>query len=447
MSEQSSQFSILMSRLDRREAVIGVVGLGYVGLPLCLAAVDAGYQVLGFDINATRVAAINAGEQLISYIAPEVMKGAINSGRFVATDDFTRLAEADAILICVPTPITRHRDPDLSFVADTAATISKTLRPGQLVVLESTTWPGTTAEIVQPVLEATGLQVGHDVFLAFSPEREDPGNPHFGTKTIPKVVGADDNLSRDLAVRLYEQMISKVVAVSSAAAAEATKLTENIFRSVNIALVNELKLVYGAMGVDIWEVISAAATKPFGFMPFYPGPGLGGHCIPVDPFYLTWKAKEFGMETRFIELAGQINTSMPRVVVDRLAEAMNQENGKGLKGARVLLLGVAYKKNVDDTRESPSLVLIEKIEERGAIVDFHDPHISAIPKTREHAGLAGRTSVELTTEMLGSYDAVLVATDHDEVDYAAVAQSAKLIVDSRNVFARLGLPMDRVVKA
>lgn len=447
MSESQSQFETLMARLDKREATIGIVGLGYVGLPLALAAIDAGFKVVGFDINAGRVAAINGAEQVISYIGTDVMQAAINSGRLRATSDFAQLAEPDAILICVPTPVTKHRDPDLSYVSDTAATISKALRPGQLVVLESTTWPGTTREIVHPFMEAAGLTVGRDVFLAFSPEREDPGNPHFGTKTIPKVVGADDTQSRDLAVKLYELMISKVVVVSSAAAAEATKLTENIFRSVNIALVNELKLVYGAMGVDVWEVIAAASTKPFGFMPFYPGPGLGGHCIPVDPFYLTWKAREYGMETRFIELAGQINTSMPRIVVDALAEALNQSFGKGLKASRILLMGVAYKKNVDDTRESPSLVLIEAIEGRGAYCDFHDPHIAAIPPTREHASLAGRTSTPLTAEAIASYDAVLISTDHDAVDYALLQANARLVVDTRNVFARLGLPMDRVIKA
>ncbi|MDP3748420.1 MAG: nucleotide sugar dehydrogenase [Phenylobacterium sp.] len=447
MSEPASQFETLVSRLETRDAVIGIVGLGYVGLPLALACIDAGFRVLGFDINARRVASINSAEQVIRYISAETMKSAIDSGLFDNTTDFSRLAEADAILICVPTPITRHRDPDLSFVSDTAATISKHLRPGQLVVLESTTWPGTTREIVHPLLEATGLKVGEDVFLAFSPEREDPGNPNYGTKTIPKVVGADDAQSRDLAVKLYGQIISKVVAVSSAAAAEATKLTENIFRSVNIALVNELKLVYGAMGVDVWEVIAAAATKPFGFMPFYPGPGLGGHCIPVDPFYLTWKAREFGMETRFIELAGQINSGMPRVVVDRLADELNNATGKGLKGSRILLMGVAYKKNVDDTRESPSLVLIEQIEHRGAVCDFHDPHIAEIPETREHAGLAGRKSTALTAAMVAGYDAVLVSTDHDAVDYALIAANARLILDTRNVFARLELPMTKVIKA
>lgn len=447
MSQPDAQFETVLRRLTERNAVVGIVGLGYVGLPLALACIDAGYRTIGFDVNARRVDAINNAEQVISYIPADTMKAAIDSGRFQNTTDFTRLGEADAILICVPTPITKHRDPDLSFVSDTAATIAKTLRPGQLVVLESTTWPGTTTEIVQPLLEATGLKVGQDVFLAFSPEREDPGNPHFGTKTIPKVVGADDAHSRELAVQLYERLVSKVVAVSSSAAAEATKLTENIFRSVNIALVNELKIVYDAMGVDVWEVISAAATKPFGFMPFYPGPGLGGHCIPIDPFYLTWKAREYGMETRFIELAGQINSGMPRVVVDRLAQALDKATGKGLNGARILLMGVAYKKNVDDMRESPSLVLIEQIEHRGAVCDFHDPHIPVIPNSREHASLAGRVSTALTPEAVAGYDAVLISTDHDVVDYEVIEGAAQLVVDTRNVFARLGLSMDKVVKA
>ena len=447
VSEPSSRFETLKSRIEGRQATVGVVGLGYVGLPLALACQEAGFTVIGFDISPGRVKAINAGEQVINYIGPETTQQALASGRFEASTDFARLAEPDAILICVPTPLTKNRDPNLSYVEDTATAIGKALRPGQLVVLESTTWPGTTREVVQPILEAGGCKVGEDVFLAFSPEREDPGNKSHNTKTIPKVVGADDARSLALAIALYERIVAKVVGVSSAAAAEATKLTENIFRSVNIALVNELKQVYGAMGVDVWEVINAAATKPFGFMPFYPGPGLGGHCIPVDPFYLTWKAREYGMETRFIELAGQINTSMPRVVIDKLAEALNQASGKGLKGSRILLLGVAYKKNVDDTRESPSLTLIDLMEERGASCDFHDPFITAIPPTREHAALAGRASTALDAKTLAAYDAVLVSTDHDGVDYALIAAHAPLIVDTRNVFARLGLSNDRVVKA
>ncbi|MHB8528235.1 MAG: nucleotide sugar dehydrogenase [Caulobacteraceae bacterium] len=447
MTKPASHFETLMARIEAREATIGVVGLGYVGLPLALAGLAAEFAVLGFDISAARVEAINQARQVISYIGPEVMAAARAGGRFEATDDFARLAEPDALVICVPTPINRNREPDLAFVVATAEAIGRTLRPGQLVVLESTTWPGTTAEVVQPILEAGGLEIGRQVFLAFSPEREDPGNPNFNTRTIPKLVGADDPRSRDLAVKLYEKMIAKVVTVSSAAAAEAAKLTENIFRSVNIALVNELKLVYGAMGIDVWEVIAAAATKPFGYMPFWPGPGLGGHCIPVDPFYLTWKAREFGMETRFIELAGQINTGMPRLVVDRLAEALDRSAGRGMKGARILLIGAAYKRNVDDIRESPSLVLMELIERRGAVCDFHDPHVAMIPPTREHAALAGRRSAALTGDTLAGYDAVLVSTDHEAVDYALIARSARLIVDTRNVFSRLGLSSDNLIKA
>ncbi|MCA6273556.1 nucleotide sugar dehydrogenase [Phenylobacterium sp.] len=437
----------LMERIRSRRAVVGVIGLGYVGLPLALAAVGAGFPVLGFDINPARVEAILAGRRVINYLPPEALPGALATGRLDATTDFARLAEADAVILCVPTPVTRNRDPDLSFVTASAASAAAVLRPGQLVVLESTTWPGTTAEVVRPLLEAGGLTVGDEVFLAFSPEREDPGNAHYGTRTIPKVVGADDPASRDLAVALYEAMITRVVPVSSAAAAEAAKLTENIFRSVNIALVNELKLVYDAMGIDVWEVIDAAATKPFGYMPFYPGPGLGGHCIPVDPFYLTWRAREFGMETRFIELAGQINTAMPGHVVDRLARALSDHAERALKGARILLVGAAYKKNVDDTRESPSLVLIEAIEARGAACDFHDPLIPEIPPTREHPGLADRRSVDLTEAALAGYDAVLIATDHDAVDYALLSRAARLVVDTRNAMARRGLPGDRVVKA
>ena len=437
----------LMDRIRSRKAVVGVIGLGYVGLPLALAAIEAGFPVLGFDVNPARVEAILAGRQVINYLPPEALPGALATGRLDATTDFARLSEADAVILCVPTPVTRNRDPDLSFVRASAASAAAALRPGQLVVLESTTWPGTTDEVVRPLLEAGGLKVGREVFLAFSPEREDPGNAHYGTRTIPKVVGADDPASRDLAVALYEAMITRVVPVSSAAAAEAAKLTKNIFRSVNIALVNELKLVYDAMGIDVWEVIDAAATKPFGYMPFYPGPGLGGHCIPVDPFYLTWRAREFGMETRFIELAGQINTAMPGVVVDRLARALSDHSARALNGARILLVGAAYKKNVDDTRESPSLVLIEAIEARGATCDFHDPLIPEIPATREHPGLAGRRSADLTEAALAGYDAVLIATDHDAVDYALISRAAQLVVDTRNAMARRGLPGDRVVKA
>lgn len=437
----------LMGRINAGQALMGVIGLGYVGLPLALAAIEVGYRVLGFDINTARVAAITAGERVISYVDPTSVREAIRQQRFDGTTDMSRLGQPDVVVICVPTPVTRNRDPDLSFVIATAEAIAEQLRPGQLIVLESTTWPGTTREIVQPILERRGLRAGRDFFLAFSPEREDPGNPVFGTRSIPKVVGADDPLSKDLAVAFYGRIMTTVVPLDSAAAAEATKLTENIFRAVNIALVNELKVVFQAMGIDVWDVINAAATKPFGFQPFYPGPGLGGHCIPVDPFYLSWKAREFGLETRFVELAGHINTNMPRQVVDSLADALSRTTGKGLRDARVLVIGVAYKRNVDDTRESPSLVLMEQLEQRGAHCDFHDPHIASIPATREHPQLAGRCSVALDAVSLATYDVVLISTDHDLVDYELIADQARLIVDTRNVIARLGLSNARVVKA
>lgn len=443
----SAHYEQTLARLQDGSATIGIIGLGYVGLPLALAGVKAGYKVIGYDVSQPRVDAINNGEQVISYLDPTEMREAIAAGKFEASTDFARLAEPDALAICVPTPLTRNRDPDLSYVVNTAEMIAKTLRPGQLVVLESTTWPGTTREVVQPILEAAGGIVGDTFFLGFSPEREDPGNQSFNTKTIPKLVGADDPQSRKLAETFYGKTVAKVVPVNSAAVAEAAKLTENIFRAVNIALVNELKLVYAEMGIDVWEVIAAAATKPFGYQAFYPGPGLGGHCIPIDPFYLTWKAREFGIESRFIELAGQINTAMPRYVVNELSRALNAQSGKGLKGAKVLILGLAYKSDVDDLRESPSLTLIDLIEGQGAHVDFHDPHIPVVPMTREHAELSGRASVALDAATLASYDAVLISTDHAAVDYAEVARHAKLIVDTRNALAKRGIDAAQAVKA
>jgi UDP-N-acetyl-D-glucosamine dehydrogenase len=447
LAEEAKPFETLLRQIETRQAVLGIVGMGYVGLPLALAGIETGFGVLGFDINARRVKAINNGDQVARHIDASEFRQALDSGRFEATADMSRLAEADAILICVPTPVTRHQEPDLSYVVSTAEAIAQAIRPGQIVVLESTTWPGTTREVVQPILERSGLQVGRDIFLAYSPEREDPGNPSFKTRSIPKVVGADDSQSAELATKLYEKIVAKVVVVSSAAAAEAAKLTENIYRAVNIALVNELKVVYAAMGVDIWEVIDAAATKPFGYTPFYPGPGMGGHCIPVDPFYLTWKAREYGMDTRFIHLAGQMNVAMPRMVVQRLAEALNQATGRGLKGAKILVMGVAYKRNVEDTRESPSLVMIEQLEGRGARCDFHDPFVEVIPVTRGAPGLSHRRSQPLTPEMVAGYDVVLIATDHDGVDYGMIAQHGRLVVDTRNIMARLGLSSARVAKA
>jgi len=437
----------MIKRIADRSYTVGVVGLGYVGIPLALAAVKAGFTVIGFDIDAERVAKLNAGKSQIKHISDASIEAAVGARKFSASADFNRLGEPDAILIAVPTPLTKHREPDLSYVENTAEAIAPRLRAGQLIVLESTTWPGTTREVIKPILERGGLVSGRDFHLAFSPEREDPGNDTYGTATIPKVVGGEGSAALELANALYGALVVRTVPVSSTATAEAVKLTENIFRSVNIALVNELKVIYDAMGIDVWEVIDAAKTKPFGFKPFYPGPGLGGHCIPIDPFYLTWKAREFGIATRFIELAGQINTSMPIYVVARLAEALDRQGGRGLSGAKILLLGIAYKKNVDDMRESPALALIEMLEKRGAEVAYFDPHIPVIPRTREHASLAGRRSRPLSPEMIGDYDAVLIATDHDSVDYKSLAGHARLVIDTRNACARAGATGEHIVKA
>ena len=432
--------STLLGLISGRSATIGVMGLGYVGLPLARAFAEAGFTVFGFDTDPEKRHHLLAGRSYLKHIPAESLSPLVGSGHLVPQEGFARLGEADVIVICVPTPLGPGRIPDLSYVEATARSIAAALRPGQLVVLESTTYPGTTEEVLRPLMEAQGFAIGREVFLAFSPEREDPGNPHFGTRNIPKVVGADDPASRALAEALYASIVPQVVPVANARTAEAVKLTENIFRAVNIALVNELKVIYEALGIDIWEVIEAAKTKPFGFMAFYPGPGLGGHCIPIDPFYLSWKARTLDVEAAFIELAGEVNRAMPERVVGRLADALNESAGKGLKGAEVLLLGVAYKKNVDDMRESPALVLIERLEARGARVQFHDPHVPAIPMTREHARLAGRRSVPLTAERLAGADAVLIAADHDEVDYGLVARHARLVVDTRNAMAahRLG---------
>jgi UDP-N-acetyl-D-glucosamine dehydrogenase len=437
----------LLAAIEARAITVGIIGLGYVGVPLALTASEAGFRVIGFDINSARVVELNSGKSMIKHIPDQRMQAAIAAGRFLATDDFARLVEADAILIAVPTPLTRHKEPDLSFVRRTAESIAQTLRHGQLVVLESTTWPGTTQEVLAPILAKTGLVQGEDFFLAFSPEREDPGNATFSTATIPKIVGGDMPAASALAGALYQAMVVSIVPVSSTATAEAVKLTENIFRSVNIALVNELKVIFDAMGIDVWEVIDAARTKPFGYMPFYPGPGLGGHCIPIDPFYLSWRARRFGIVTRFIELAGEINTAMPHYVITRLAEAYDLRTGRGLNGARILILGVAYKKNIDDMRESPALVLMEALIKRGADVRFHDPFVPIIPPTREHPELAGFASVPLDEGTLSTTDAVLIATDHDGVDYAALAARDLLVVDSRNAMGARGLTGSSIVKA
>ena len=437
----------LQTRLREKRATVGVIGLGYVGLPICLAAARSGLSVIGFDIDAAKPELLLDGRSYLHHIPDEAIAGAVSSGRFTATADFSRLKEADALLVCVPTPLDAHFAPDLSFIEQTAATIAKYLRRGQLVVLESTTYPGTTAEVLKPILETSGLRCDEDFLIAFSPEREDPGNPDFSTSSIPKVVGADNPVALDAALALYDNFVSRTVPVSSAKVAEAVKLTENIFRSVNIALVNELKVIYDAMGIDVWEVIDGAKTKPFGFMPFYPGPGLGGHCIPIDPFYLTWKAREYGVVTRFIELAGEINSGMPKHVLNKLALALDAHAKKGLNGARILVMGVAYKKNVDDMRESPSLRLLELLEERGAVTHFYDPYVPVIPPSREHASLTGRRS-EVWSDGIGKdFDAVLVVTDHDNVDYHALVAGSSLVVDTRNACRRAGVTSDKIVLA
>lgn len=440
-------FEALVGRFRRGEIVVGVVGLGYVGLPLCCAAAAAGLRVVGFDIDPAKPAHILAGETYLSSVPAAAIAPHVASGRLTATTDFARLAEADAIVICVPTPLTAHREPDLSFVESTARAIAAVLRPGQLVVLESTTWPGTTDEVVRPILEASGLRCGEDFFLAFSPEREDPGNAQFSARNTPKVVGADDAVARELATLLYTATAGSTVPVGSTRTAEAVKLTENIFRAVNVALVNELKTVFAAMDIDVWEVIEAAKTKPFGYMPFYPGPGLGGHCIPIDPFYLTWKAREFDISTRFIELAGEINTAMPRYVVAETAKALDAQLGAGLRGARILVLGLAYKKNVNDIRESPALKLIELFRGRGAIVDYADPHVPEIGPLREHPGLTGMRAVTPDGAALAHYAAAIIVTDHDSFDYAAIAAGAPLVVDTRNALGSRGIAGSNIVKA
>ncbi|GAB4301198.1 MAG: nucleotide sugar dehydrogenase [Myxococcota bacterium] len=430
-NQETAKIEQIIEKIKTRNFTIGVIGVGYVGLPLVLAFTEKGFPVIGFDIDQKKVERINQGNSYIKYIPSEKIAGARTRGLLDATTDFSRITEADAALICVPTPLTEHREPDLSFIVNTAEAIAPHIRESQLFVLESTTYPGTTDEVLIPILEKrSGLKAGQDFFAAYSPEREDPNNKEYTTSTIPKVVGGFTENCLKIASTLYGEVIVKIVPVSSTKVAEASKLLENIFRSVNIAMVNELKIVFQRMGIDIWEVINSAKTKPFGFMPFYPGPGLGGHCIPIDPFYLTWKAREYGIRTRFIELAGEINTSMPRYVVQRVQDVLN-EHGKPLKGSKVLLVGLAYKSDVDDTRESPSFALWQLLEERGAKVDYFDPHVPIAPPSRRHKRLSGIQSKRL--EDVSDYDLVLIATAHSDIDYDYIAEKAKLVVDTRNV--------------
>lgn len=424
-----------------------VVGLGYVGLPLSLQFARSGVTVLGLDVDSAKVDALLAGRSYIKHISSAAIGEVVKSGMFSAATDFSRIREVNAVIICVPTPLNKNREPDISFILDTGRSIAGHLRPGMLVVLESTTYPGTTDQDLRAVLEAgSNLKAGRDFHLAFSPEREDPGNPDSQVALIPKVVGGYTPACLEKAVALYSQAVKTVVPVSSCRAAEAAKLLENTFRSVNIALVNELKIVYSAMGIDVWEVINAAKTKPFGFMPFYPGPGLGGHCIPIDPFYLTWKAREFGQNTRFIELAGEINTAMPLYVVHRVADALNARQ-KSIKGSSVLVLGLAYKPNVDDERESPSYVLMEMLKERGAQVTYYDPYVPVIRPTREHAHWAGTKSAAWNRETIRAFDVVLIATNHACVNYQQLADWAECIVDTRNAMGAIPTLPNQVWKA
>ena len=422
----------LANRIHDRSVTVGIIGLGYVGLPLAMAFVEKGIRVLGFDVDPDKPAQLARGESYIKHLGSDRVAAMAGSGRFEATTDFLRLHEPDAILICVPTPLTPQRQPDMSYVEKSARQIKACLRPGQLVILESTTYPGTTDELLEGILEETGLRSGVDFFLAYSPEREDPGRRDFTTTTTPKVVGGVDPTAGDLAQALYDLIIARTVRVSSARVAEASKLTENIFRAVSIALVNELKMVYDRMGIDVWEVLDAAESKPFGFMRFNPGPGWGGHCIPLDPFYLAWKAREYGEAPKFIELAGDINVRMPHYVVQKLLLALN-ERGKALRGSRVLILGIAYKKDIDDPRESPAFEIIHLLLGLGAEVSYHDPHIPVAPHMRTWPHLPPMHSQRLTPETVRAADAVLIVTDHAAVDYQAVAEHAQLVVDTRGL--------------
>ena len=435
----------LLDRIEGREARAGIIGLGYVGLPLAIAAARAGFDVTGFDVDQTKIDRLYAGQ---SYI--EAVSGADLGATAQACDwtvDFTRIADCDVIVICVPTPLNAHREPDLSYVENTARQIAAHVTPHTLVVLESTTWPGTTEEVLKPLLAESGLVLGEQLFVGFSPEREDPGNATYRTRTIPKIVAGDGPVAQKLMEAFYGAVVETIVTVPTPTVAEAVKITENVFRSVNIALVNELKLIYDKMGIDVWEVIDGAATKPFGFMPFYPGPGLGGHCIPIDPFYLTWRARSFDVPTRFIELAGEINTNMPAHIVHRTREVLDRETGRGLNGARLLLVGIAYKKNVSDMRESPAMRLMQLFEEAGAEVEYIDPHVPEVPPMRQYGMFRGRSALGPDALAAKDFDIVVISTDHDAIDYQALIDLGCPVVDTRNAIARRGLPMARVTKA
>lgn len=444
---KSDLYLNMLAAIENTDAVIGTIGLGYVGLPLAAATAKAGYKTIGIDVDGSKVKSLNEGLSYIDAVRDDELANYVKLGLFEASSDFARLSACQIIIICVPTPLTKHRDPDLTFVVETTKSIAAHLKRGQMIVLESTTYPGTSDEVLKPILEVDGLKSGEDFWIGYSPEREDPGNAKFSTAIIPKIVSGDGEHATDLMEAFYSRVVSKTVRVSSLAVGEAVKITENIFRAVNIALVNELKVLYEEMGIDIWEVIDAAATKPFGYMPFYPGPGLGGHCIPIDPFYLTWKAREYGLSTKFIELAGEINVSMPAYVISKLEEALDTHSGKSLGRSCVLIIGMAYKKNVSDVRESPSLHIMNALLQRGAEIDFHDSHVKVVPQTREHQSLRDLESVELGKDMLQDYDAVLILTDHDEIDYALICEHSKVIVDTRNAIRKRGLQHPTLVQA
>ena len=441
-----TQSKILRQKISDKTAKIGIIGLGYVGLPLIGAFAKAGFKTIGYDVDPKKTEKLKAGKSYIAHISSEWIKRYVDNGFFDPTADMNRLDESDALLICVPTPLSDSRDPDLGYVESTTKEIARTLRTGQLVVLESTTYPGTTRDVMLPILEKSGLKAGKDFFLAYSPEREDPGNPDFTAEGIPKLVGGFDPESGRLANELYSKAIAKVIPVSSCEVAEAAKIVENTYRCVNIAMVNELKIIFDRMGIDVWEVIDAAKTKPFGFQAFYPGPGLGGHCIPIDPFYLSWCARKAGLTTRFIELAGEINTSMPLYVVRRVSDALN-DRSKPLKGSKICILGAAYKKDVDDPRESPSFELIVRLLQKGAVVSYNDPYIPELPPMRHWPDIPAMKSVELTAEFLASQDCVLISTDHSKYDYDFVVENAPLVVDCRNATQNVGKGREKIVKA
>jgi UDP-N-acetyl-D-glucosamine dehydrogenase len=436
--------SPLLEKIRRREAKIGVIGLGYVGLPLGMAFAEAGFRVTGVDVDARKVKKISRGESYIKHIRSKQLEELTQGQKLTATTDFAQTKALDCIVICVPTPLTAAREPDMTYIERTAEALAPHVRPGQLFVLESTTYPGTTEEVLKPILEKNGLKAGVDFHLAFSPEREDPGNAHFNTRTIPKIVGGYTPNCLEIACSLYASALKEVVPVSSTRVAELAKLLENIFRCVNIALVNELKMLCDRMNLDVWEVIGAASTKPFGYMPFFPGPGLGGHCIPIDPFYLTWKARQFEFQTKFIELAGEVNTQMPLYVVQRTMEALNQHQ-KSLNGSKLLVLGAAYKKDVDDVRESPSLRIITLLKQRGAQVSYHDPFVPHLE--RGHGFDDEMSSVPCELSALGEYDAVVILTDHSCIDYGAVVENARLVIDTRNATKKVGRNSEKIVKA